>query len=199
MTHKFPELRYAQDALAPRMSEQTIALHYGKHLRTYINNVNRLVIGTPYEDFHLKEIIGSAQGEIYNNAAQAWNHIIFFRQLTPTPKPIGEALNQAIVLRWGNFEKFRAAFTSEALNLFGSGWVWLAFDEQHDLQILSMPNAGNPITKNMHPLMCVDMWEHAYYLDYHNDRAAYLENFWPLINWEYVEYRMTREDTLLYY
>lgn len=199
MTHKMPELPYAANAFAPIMSEQTITTHFGKHLRTYIDNVNRLVVGTPYEDKHLKDIIRSASGAVYNNAAQAWNHIIFFRELTPEPAPLGDALSQAINLRWGSFDKFREAFTKEAVNLFGSGWVWLALDEQHDLHILSMPNAGNPMTENMRPLMCIDVWEHAYYLDYQNRRAEYVNNFWNLIDWQYVEYRMTREDTLLYY
>lgn len=199
MTHKMPELPYAANALAPIMSEQAITTHFNKHLRTYIDNVNRLAAGTPYENLHLKDIIRSANGAMYNNAAQAWNHIIFFRELTPKPAPLGDALNQAITLRWGSFDKFREAFTQEAINLFGSGWVWLALDEQHDLHILSMPNAGNPMTENMRPLMCIDVWEHAYYLDYQNRRAEYVNNLWPLIDWQYVEHRLTRDDALLYY
>lgn len=194
-----PELAYAPDALAPRMSEATVNLHFGKHLQTYIDNVNKLCIGTPYEEQHLKDIIRSADGALYNNAAQAWNHTIFFRQLTPTPKPLGDAISQAITLRWGNFENFKREFSEAAVNLFGSGWVWLALDERNDLQVLSMPNAGNPMTLGMRPLMCLDVWEHAYYLDYQNRRAAYVEAFWPLIDWQYVEYRMTRDDLFLYY
>lgn len=200
MKHQMPKLQYAAAALAPRMSEETINFHFGKHLQTYIDNINKLIVGTPYEEMHLKEIIKTAQpGAVYNNAAQAWNHILFFRELTPTPVHMGTTLSQAIAARWGSFEAFKEEFTKAAVGLFGSGWVFLALDEQRQLQIVSEPNAGNPMTKNMRPLMCIDVWEHAYYLDYQNRRAAYVENFWPLIDWAYVEHRYSRDDAFLYY
>lgn len=199
MIHKMPELPYAPNALAPSMSEQTVSIHYGKHLRTYLDNINRLAIGTPYEDMHLKDIIRSADGAIYNNAAQAWNHILFFRGLSPVAKPMGEALNQAITLKWGRFENFQKEFSTAAVNLFGSGWVWLALDNSNELHILSMPNAGNPVTEDMRPLLCIDVWEHAYYLDYQNRRADYVEAFWKIVDWQHIEERMTRGDFFLYY
>lgn len=199
MIHKMPELPYAPNALAPSMSEQTVSIHYGKHLRTYLDNINRLAIGTPYEDMHLKDIIRSADGALYNNAAQAWNHILFFRGLSPVAKPMGEALNQAITLKWGRFENFQKEFSAAAVNLFGSGWVWLALDNSNELHILSMPNAGNPVTEDMRPLLCIDVWEHAYYLDYQNRRADYVEAFWKIVDWQHIEERMTRGDFFLYY
>lgn len=194
-----PKLPYAANALAPRMSEETIKFHFGKHLQTYIDNINKLVQGTPYEDMHLKDIIKSADGAVYNNAAQAWNHILFFRTLSPTPTLLGSSISQAIAARWGSFEKFKEEFTKAAVGLFGSGWVFLAQDEMHELQIVSEPNAGNPMTKGMRPLMCIDVWEHAYYLDYQNRRAEYVENFWNLIDWNYVEHRLAGDDPFLYY
>lgn len=199
MTHTMPKLPYEQNALAPRMSAETLAYHYGKHLQTYIDNINKLIKGTPYEEKTLKEIIQKADGPIYNNAAQAWNHILFFKQLTPVPVNLTQNMSQAIAGRWGSFDEFKKEFTAAAVSLFGSGWVWLALDKKHQLQIVSTPNAGNPIKQDMRPLMCIDVWEHAYYLDYQNRRAAYVENFWFLINWDYVEHRMQRDDSQLYY
>lgn len=199
MTHKMPELPYAPGSLAPSMSELTVSIHFGRHLRAYLENTNRLIAGTRYEDMHLKDIVQTAKGAIYNNAAQAWNHMFFFRSLTPVPKPLGETLNQAITLKWGNFENFRKEFSAAATSLFGSGWVWLALDKSSELHILSMPNAGNPMTKDMRPLLCIDVWEHAYYLDFQNRRAGYVEAFWKIVNWQHVEERMTRGDLFLYY
>lgn len=200
MKHQMPKLQYAANALSPRISEETINFHFGKHLQTYIDNINKLVVGTPYEDMHLKEIIKTVKGgPVYNNAAQAWNHILFFRELTPTPVAMGSTLSQAIAARWGSFDTFKEEFTKAAVGLFGSGWVFLALDEQRQLQIVSESNAGNPMTQGMRPLMCIDVWEHAYYLDYQNRRAAFVDNFWPLIDWAYVEHRYTRDDPFLYY
>lgn len=199
MKHLMPELPYAPTDLAPRMSQETLSFHYGKHLRTYLDNINRLVQGTPYEEMHLKDIIQKADGAIYNNAAQSWNHILFFRELTPGGKDMSSALTQRISAKWGSCEEFRKQFTAAATGLFGSGWVWLALDAKGELQLLSTPNAGNPMTSGMRPLMCIDVWEHAYYLDYQNRRADYVDAFWQLINWEYVEHRITLEDSSIYY
>ena len=199
MIHKMPELPYALDALAPNLSLETLEYHYGKHLKTYLDNVNSLIVGTPYEEMTLKDIIKQADGPIYNNAAQAWNHILYFKQLTPTPVPMSSNMSQAIIANFGSVEEFQKQFSEAATKLFGSGWVWLALDEQHQLKIVSTPNAGNPMTQNMRPLFCIDVWEHAYYIDYRNRRPAYIDNFWPLINWENVEHRMAREDSMLYY
>ena len=182
MKHLLPELPYALDALAPVMSADTLNYHYGKHLQTYLDNVNRMIEGTPFADMKLKDMITKAQGALYNNAAQAFNHIIFFKQLTPTPTTISPLLTQALVARFGSVDAFKSEFSNAAATLFGSGWVWLALDANNVLQIVPEPNAGNPITRNMRPLMCIDVWEHAYYLDYQNRRGDYIKNFWNLVN-----------------
>lgn len=199
MKHLLPELPYALDALAPAMSADTLNYHYGKHLQTYLDNVNRMIEGTPFADMKLKDMITKAQGALYNNAAQAFNHIIFFKQLTPTPTTISPLLTQALVARFGSVDAFKSEFSNAAATLFGSGWVWLAFDANNVLQIVPEPNAGNPITRNMRPLMCIDVWEHAYYLDYQNRRGDYIKNFWNLVNWDYIEKRMQDKNYQLYY
>ena len=199
MKHLLPELPYAQDALAPAMSADTLNYHYGKHLQTYLDNVNRMIEGTPFADMKLKDMITKAQGALYNNAAQAFNHIIFFKQLTPTPTTISPLLTQALVARFGSVDAFKSEFSNAAAALFGSGWVWLALDANNVLQIVPEPNAGNPITRNMRPLMCIDVWEHAYYLDYQNRRGDYIKTFWNLVNWDYIEKRMQDKNYQLYY
>lgn len=199
MIHKMPELPYAQHALEPIMSAETLSFHFGKHLQTYLDNVNKLIVGTPYAEMPLKEIIAKASGPIYNNAAQAWNHIMFFKQLTPQPVAMSSTICQAITSRFDSIDNFRKQFTEAAVGLFGSGWVWLALDERHELQLLALPNAGNPITHNMRPLFCIDVWEHAYYIDYRNRRAEYVEKFWNLIDWQKVERRMSLDDSPLFY
>ena len=199
MKHLLPELPYALDALAPVMSADTLNYHYGKHLQTYLDNVNRMIEGTPFADMKLKDMITKAQGALYNNAAQASNHIIFFKQLTPTPTTISPLLTQALVARFGSVDAFKSEFSNAAATLFGSGWVWLALDANNVLQIVPEPNAGNPITRNMRPLMCIDVWEHAYYLDYQNRRGDYIKNFWNLVNWDYIEKRMQDKNYQLYY
>ena len=199
MKHLLPELPYALDALAPAMSADTLNYHYGKHLQTYLDNVNRMIEGTPFADMKLKDMITKAQGALYNNAAQAFNHIIFFKQLTPTPTTISPLLTQALVARFGSVDAFKSEFSNAAATLFGSGWVWLALDANNLLQIVPEPNAGNPITRNMRPLMCIDVWEHAYYLDYQNRRGDYIKNFWNLVNWDYIEKRMQDKNYQLYY
>lgn len=199
MKHLLPELPYALDALAPVMSADTLNYHYGKHLQTYLDNVNRMIEGSPFADMKLKDMITKAQGALYNNAAQAFNHIIFFKQLTPTPTTISPLLTQALVARFGSVDAFKSEFSNAAAALFGSGWVWLALDANNVLQIVPEPNAGNPITRNMRPLMCIDVWEHAYYLDYKNRRGDYIKNFWNLVNWDYIEKRMQDKNYQLYY
>lgn len=199
MKHLLPKLPYALDALAPVMSADTLKYHYGKHLQTYLDNVNRMIEGTPFAEMKLKDMITKAQGALYNNAAQAFNHIIFFKQLTPTPTTISPLLTQALVARFGSVDAFKSEFSNAAVTLFGSGWVWLALDANNVLQIVPEPNAGNPITRNMRPLMCIDVWEHAYYLDYQNRRGDYIKNFWNLVNWDYIEKRMQDKNYQLYY
>ncbi len=198
MKHLLPQLPYALDELDPRMSLDTMNFHYGKHLQTYLDNVNHLVDNTPFAEMPLKDIIQKATGPLFNNAAQAYNHILFFKQLTPHPTHMSAQLTQQLAARFGSVDAFKEAFMQLAISLFGSGWVWLASDTQHVLQLVAEPNAGNPLTQGMRPLMCIDVWEHAYYLDYQNRRADYVKNFWSLINWERVESRI-QNDCLLYY
>lgn len=199
MKHELPTLPYALHELAPRMSLETLNFHYGKHLQAYLDKVNQLTQDTELADLPLKDIIKQQPvGPLFNNAAQAYNHILFFKQLTPQPTNMSAALSQELAARFGSVEDFKEAFTQAAINLFGSGWVWLAHDNNNVLQLLSSPNADNPLVHNMRPLLCIDVWEHAYYLDYQNRRADYINNFWFLINWQRVESRM-QNDCLLYY
>lgn len=199
MKHELPTLPYALHELAPRMSLETLNFHYGKHLQTYLDKVNQLTQDTELAELPLKDIIKqTATGPLFNNAAQAYNHILFFKQLSPQPTQMSTALSQELAARFGSVEAFKEAFTQTAINLFGSGWVWLARDSNNVLQLLSSPNADNPLVHNMRPLLCIDVWEHAYYLDYQNRRADYVNNFWYLINWQRVESRM-QNDCLLYY
>lgn len=182
-------LPYAMDALEPLMPQHTIEYHYGKHLATYITNLNSLIQGTEFEEMiSLEQIVFRSKGPIYNNAAQVWNHQHFFNQLSPTPQtePTGE-LRAAIVCDFGSYEQFKESFSKAALSLFGSGWVWLAADDHDRLSILSMPNAGNPATEGLRAIMTIDVWEHAYYLDHQNRRADYVSNFWKLLDWKFID------------
>ena len=183
MKHSMPRLPYAMDALEPKMSKETMDYHYGKHLQTYVDNLNRLTENTPYEESTLEEIIRKAEGPVFNNAAQTWNHIFFFEALTPSQPPLPEELAEAFNSSFGSVEIFKEQFTKAAAGLFGSGWVWLVKDIENRLSIISEPNAGNPLRKGLAPLMVVDVWEHAYYIDYRNRRADYIKAFWELIDW----------------
>ncbi len=186
MTHLLPTLPYAPDALAPKMSRETIEYHYGKHLQTYIDNVNKLVAGSPFESMTLDELVVKSDGTLFNNAAQAWNHTLFFEMLTPTPKPIPDALQSALTRDFGSVEAFKEAFAKAAVGLFGSGWVWLV-SNGGELEIVAKPNAGNPLTDGLKPLMVLDVWEHAYYIDYRNRRADFVTAYWDLVDWEKVK------------
>jgi Fe-Mn family superoxide dismutase len=185
-----PALPWAKDALAPHISAETIDYHYGKHLQTYVNNLNGMVTGTEFEGAELEDIIRRGAGAIFNNAAQTWNHTLYFLQLSPTPKtaPTGK-LAEAIERDFGSFESFKEQFSKAALGLFGSGWTWLAADGNGRLEIISLPNAGNPLTEGKQPLMVIDVWEHAYYIDYRNARAASIEAFWKIFDWASAEER----------
>lgn len=190
MTHVLPQLPYAEDALAPHMSKETIEYHYGKHHQTYVNNLNKLIAGTSFEQMPLEEIVLKADGPILNNAAQAWNHTFFFFTFSPTPKsmPSG-ALAEAIDRDFGSFDQFKERFAQAAAGLFGSGWTWLVSDEDGHLTIVSESNAGNPMRKGLNPLLCIDVWEHAYYIDYRNRRPDFIDNFWKIVDWKVVEER----------
>jgi len=190
MTFELPKLPYSAGALAPIMSEQTINLHYGKHLQTYITNLNNLIAGTEFENADLETIVRLSDGAIFNNAGQTLNHTLYFLQLSPNGggAPKG-ALADAINKKWGSFDVFKKEFSAAAVGLFGSGWSWLAKDANGELQILKEQNAGNPLTKSMTPILTFDVWEHAYYVDYQNRRAEHIEKIWEIINWETVEGR----------
>ena len=190
MNYHQPELPYAIDALEPAISARTIEFHYGKHEKAYIDNLNRLIKGTEFEDMELEEVIAHAKGPLFNNASQAWNHIFYFFSFSPEGRrePQGD-LRKAIDRDFGSFEKFKEAFVDAGVGLFGSGWVWLSRDQQGKLLITQGPNAGNPITEGLTPLLTFDVWEHAYYLDYQNRRADALRQLWDIVDWEVVENR----------
>lgn len=190
MLYTLPKLPYANDALAPVISSETIKFHYGKHERTYIENLNNLIKGTELELLSLEEIIQNSSGALFNNASQAWNHIFYFFSFSPDGggEPRGN-LRQAIDFQFGSFELFKKQFTEAGVKLFGSGWVWLSSDEDGNLFITQGSNASNPLTEGLTPLLAFDVWEHAYYLDYQNRRADALNALWNIIDWEIVENR----------
>lgn|SRR5574344_952600 len=183
-------LPYNISDLEPIISEKTIELHYGKHLQTYVNNLNKLIVGTKYENMDLEEIVKESDGNIFNNAGQILNHNMYFMQFSknPTITPSGKLL-QAINKEWGSFDKFKTEFENAGVTIFGSGWVWLASDKDGKLSIVKEINAGNPITKGLIPILCFDVWEHAYYVDYQNRRADHLKKLWNIIDWKIIEER----------
>lgn len=185
-----PRLPYTPDALSPVISEETVSYHYGKHEQAYIDTLNSLIEGTEYADMPLEEIIAKSEGKIFNNASQAWNHIFYFFQLSPDGQkaPSGELLAK-IEEQFGSFDEFKSKFEEAGKSLFGSGWVWLSADARGNLVITQGSNAANPITSGLRPILVVDVWEHAYYLDYQNRRPDYLKNIWDLIDWSIVEIR----------
>ena len=191
-------LPYAPDALEPVISRETIEFHHGKHLQTYVDNLNKLVAGTEFTTMPLEEIICKSQGGIFNNAGQILNHNLYFGQFAPAKdaevrnqesRLNGLSIKKAIVRDFGSFEAFKAEFEQKGVTLFGSGWVWLSADKDGKLLITQEVNANNPITKGLKPLLTMDVWEHAYYIDYRNRRAAHLQALWQIINWEEIERR----------
>jgi len=194
MEHKLPELPYAQDALAPNISAETLEYHYGKHHKTYVDNLNKLIAGTGFESAVLEDIVKRASGGIYNNGAQVWNHTFYWNCLSPKGggEPAGP-LADAIVKAFGSFSQFKEQFTNTAVTLFGSGWAWLVRNQDGSLAIESTPNAGNPMRDGKRPLLTCDVWEHAYYIDYRNARPKYLDAFWNLVNWGFVGENLSRD------
>lgn len=190
MKFELPALPYAISALEDKMSQRTLEFHWGKHHAAYVNNLNNLIPGTEFENMTLEQIICAAQGPIFNNAAQVWNHTFFFYELSPTPQsaPSGKLL-EAINRDFGSFDLFRESFNKAGASLFGSGWVWLVKNKDNKLEIVAMPNAGNPLRDGLKPIMTADVWEHAYYLDYQNRRPDFLKAFWELLDWKVVEQR----------
>ncbi len=188
MEHALPALPYAADALAPYISKETIDFHYGKHHQTYVTNLNNLVKGTEFADHGLEDIVRKSSGGIFNNAAQIWNHTFFWNSLKPAGggEPAG-ALAAAITAKWGSFAAFKEAFTKSALGNFGSGWTWLVKKADGSVDIVNTGNAGTPLTTADKALLTIDVWEHAYYIDYRNARAKFVEVFLNnLANWDFA-------------
>lgn len=195
MTYEMPKLPYANNALEPVISQQTIDLHYGKHLQAYVNNLNSLVPGTEFENKDLHTIVRTApDGAIFNNAGQVLNHDLYFSQFSPSPAakaPVGK-LAEAINRDFGSFENFQKEFTAASVSLFGSGWAWLSEDKDGKLHITKEINAGNPVRAGLNPLLGFDVWEHSYYLDYQNRRADHINALWSIIDWEVVGSRLNK-------
>lgn len=184
------KLPYEADALEPVISAETMSLHHGKHLRAYVNNLNNMISGTKYESMTLEDIVANSEGAIFNNAGQTLNHNLYFTQFAPNSggTPTGEIM-EAINVGWGSFEKFKEEFIKAATGLFGSGWVWLSKDKEGKLYITQEANGSNPVAHGLVPLLGVDVWEHAYYVDYRNDRASHLKAIWNIIDWNVINQR----------
>jgi Fe-Mn family superoxide dismutase len=188
---KLIELPYAIDALEPVISAQTLSFHHGKHLQTYVDNLNKLIAGTEYETMPLEQIVSKAPaGPLFNNAGQVLNHNMYFTQFSPNPAtaPTGRLAAQ-IEKQWGSVDAFKAEFEAKGVGLFGSGWVWLQSDASGELSIAQYANADNPVAHGFKPLLTFDVWEHAYYLDYQNRRAAQLKELWKIVEWKVIESR----------
>lgn len=187
MKFSLPSLPYALDALEPNISKRTLEFHYGKHHQAYVNNLNKLIPDTKFENANLETIIKEADGGIYNNGAQVWNHTFYFSSLSPNGgnAPTGP-LAQAIDETFGSFDTFKEKFTQASATLFGSGWTWLVKNTEGKLEIIKESNAGNPMRNGMTPILTCDVWEHAYYLDYQNKRPDYIEKFWNCVDWDIV-------------
>ena len=187
MTHALPELPFAENALEPHISAETLRFHHGKHHAAYVTNLNKLIAGTEFAAMPLEEIVRKAEGGIFNNAAQTFNHTFYWNCLSPDGggEPTGD-LAAAIETAFGTFAAFREKFSQTAITTFGSGWAWLVKNADGSLGLLSTSNAGTPLTTGQRPLLTCDVWEHAYYVDYRNARPGYVEKFWELVNWEFV-------------
>lgn len=188
MEHQLPPLPYAKDALAPVISAETIDYHYGKHHQAYVTNLNNLIKGTEFENATLEEIVTKSTGGIFNNAAQVWNHTFYWNGFKPNGggAPKGELASE-IDRAFGSFEEFKKQFSQKAITTFGSGWAWLVKNKDGSLSLESTSNAATPLTSGQTPLLTIDVWEHAYYVDYRNARAKYVEEFWSIVNWDFVE------------
>jgi Fe-Mn family superoxide dismutase len=187
MAIELPELPYAIDALAPHISQETLEFHHGKHHKTYVDKLNGMIPGTEFEGKSLEDIIKSSSGPVFNNAAQIWNHTFYWNCLSPNGggEPTG-AVADAINAAFGSFDEFKTAFNDRAVNNFGSSWTWLVKNADGSLEIVNTSNAGTPMTEGQTALLTVDLWEHAYYIDYRNARPTYLNAFWALVNWDFV-------------
>ncbi|MGH8719948.1 MAG: superoxide dismutase [Burkholderiales bacterium] len=187
MEHKLPPLPFARDALQPYMSKETMDFHYGKHHKTYVDTLNKLIKGSEFEEASLEEIVMNSSGKIFNNAAQVWNHTFFWDCLSPESgkEPKGE-LKKAIEEKFGSFEEFKNKFKECAVNEFGSGWTWMVRKPDGSLAVENTSDAVNPMTSKKTALLTLDVWEHAYYIDYRNVRPDYVGAFWNVVNWKFV-------------
>lgn len=193
-----PKLPYELDALTPHLSKEALEYHYGKHHAAYVNNLNKLIAGTDYENMPVEEIIQRADNGLFNNAAQAYNHTFYWYCMKPNfsaedAKPTNQ-IESAITESFGSMEKFKEEFTKTGLTHFGSGWAWLLKNKDGRLEIKGMHDANTPIKDGDKPLLALDVWEHAYYIDYRNARADYITAFWKLINWEFAEKQLLKND-----
>jgi Fe-Mn family superoxide dismutase len=187
MAFELPPLPYAKDALEPTISAETLEFHYGKHHQTYVTKLNAAVEGTEFADMSLEDVVMKSSGGVFNNAAQIWNHTFYWNCMTPDAKGAPEGdLAAAIETTFGSFEAFKTEFSTSAANNFGSGWTWLVKNSDGSIAIVNTSNAGCPLTEGQTPLLTVDVWEHAYYIDFRNARPAYLDAFWGLVNWDFV-------------
>jgi len=187
MAYELPALPYAMNALEPTISQETLEYHYGKHHQTYVTNLNNLAPGTEFANASLEDIVMKSSGGVFNNAAQIWNHTFYWNCLSPNGggAPSGD-LAAAIDKAFGSFDEFKKALSTSAATNFGSGWTWLVKNSEGGVEIVNTSNAANPMTDGKTPLLTVDVWEHAYYIDYRNARPKYLEEIWKLINWDFV-------------
>jgi Fe-Mn family superoxide dismutase len=187
MAFTLPELPYAREALEPHMSRETLEYHYGKHHKTYVDVANKLIVGTEFENASLEDAVKKSSGKLFNNVAQIWNHTFFWNSLTPKQAAPGKKLADALVKQFGGIDDFKKLFTETAIGTFGSGWAWLVQKPDGSLAVTSTSNAATPLTTADKALLTCDVWEHAYYVDYRNARATYLDHYWSLANWAFAE------------
>ena len=190
MEHTLMSLPFKENALEPYISAETISYHYGKHHQGYVNKVNALIKGTPFENSTIEEIIEGAEGALFNNASQVYNHDFYFRSLSGDKSEPSQLLQEWIDREFGSMEDFKTRFSDTAASLFGSGWTWLCVNNENRLTIVPYSNAQSPLRDGLYPLLVCDVWEHAYYIDYRNARASYLEKWWNIVNWDFVSERL---------
>jgi superoxide dismutase, Fe-Mn family len=190
--YRIPPLPYSPDLLEPVLSLEAIDLHYHKHTKAYFDKTNELVEGTDFEHLSLEELVKSADGKLFDQAAQAWNHVFMFSGLTiPESSHVSPVFRSVLAKQFGSFEDFQSEFCKSAMEIFGSGWAWLVIEKNGRLKIDCRSNAGSPIKDGLTPLLTCDVWEHAYYIDYQNERDVYLDSFWKIVNWEMIENRFS--------
>lgn len=196
--YNLPTLPFDTSSLSPFISEETFQYHWGKHHRTYVTKLNQAIEGSEFENLSLEETVKKSKGAVYNNAAQHWNHSFFWNCLSPNSggTPTGDIL-QGLEANFGSFEDFKEQFSQAAATLFGAGWAWLAQNKDGSLEIIPLSNADTPITQDKKPLLTLDVWEHAYYIDYRNERPRFIDAWWEVVNWEFVAQNLRSEQVLL--